>query len=148
MSGRDMKMDDPSKKKRYLFTRLNSHGSGRLSGDQFCVYIANRIVIPRLTANQLARFETGELTLDTLTKQYIRSKLEYQYATVATSAEAYELERQCRSGQFFGCKPLLNPYEPAATATRRKARARKPKAKGGDAQLSDLTDSHADECGS
>ncbi len=28
---------------------LAAHAAGRLSGDQFCVYVANRIVIPAIT---------------------------------------------------------------------------------------------------
>jgi hypothetical protein len=37
-----------SKKKYGLVTRLASHASGRLSGDQFCVYVANSLAIPDL----------------------------------------------------------------------------------------------------
>ena len=48
MSGREIEKYkySNSKKKYGLINRLNSHASGRLSGDQFCVYVANRIVIP------------------------------------------------------------------------------------------------------
>ena len=92
-----------------LTTRLASHASGRLSGDQFRVYVANRLVIPGLTAEQLGQFSSGELTLDALTRQYIRDRLEYQFACVESSAEAFALERQCRDGSVFGVKPLLNP---------------------------------------
>jgi hypothetical protein len=92
-----------------LATRLASHASGRLSGDQFCVYVANRLVIPSLTPEQLARFATGELTLDQLTRTYIIDRLEYQFACVGSSAEAFALEKRCRQGVTFGAKPLLNP---------------------------------------
>lgn len=100
----------PSDKQRYgLVTRLHSHANGRFSGDQFCVYVANRLVIPTLRAEQLALFATGELNLDRLTKAYIRERLAYRYAVVESSGEAYSLERQCREGLVFGAKPLLNP---------------------------------------
>ena len=92
-----------------LITRLASHASGRLSGDQFCVYVANRLVIPSLGQEQLAKFSTGALTLDILTKTYVNERLEYQFAKVGSSAEAYALERRCREGDVFGVKPLLNP---------------------------------------
>jgi hypothetical protein len=108
MSGREL--EKASDKQRYgLVTRLHSHASGRLSGDQFCVYVANRLVIPSLRAEQLALFATGELNLDRLTKAYIRERLEYQFAVVETSGEAYSLERKCREGTVFGVKPVLNP---------------------------------------
>jgi hypothetical protein len=55
-----------------LEPRLNSHASGRLSGDQFCVYVANRFVIPSLRAEELPLFESGRLTLDTRTKTFIQ----------------------------------------------------------------------------
>ncbi len=54
-----------------LWTRIASHASGRLSGDQFCVYVANRYVVPKLTPIELSQFASGELNLDALTKRYI-----------------------------------------------------------------------------
>lgn len=63
ISGREL--EKASDKQRYgLVTRLHSHANGRLSGDQFCVWVANR--------------------------------LEYQFAIVESSGEAFSLERQCR----------------------------------------------------
>lgn len=96
-------------KKQGLFTRLASHASGRLSGDQFCVYVANRLVLPTLTQDALSRFATGEFRLDLLTKKFIHEQLEYQFVCVNSAAEAYALEEQCRQGRIFGAKPLLNP---------------------------------------
>ena len=57
-----------------LTTRLASHASGRLKWRQFCVYVANRLVIPTLTAEQRSHFASGQLTLDMLTRQYIRNR--------------------------------------------------------------------------
>ncbi len=86
MSGREV--EKAGDKSRYgLVTRLHSHASGRLSGDQFCVYVANRLVIPLLRPEQLAQFASGELNLDRLTKAYVHERLEYQYAIVASSGE-------------------------------------------------------------
>ena len=108
MSGRGI--ESASDKRKYgLITRLSSHASGRLSGDQFCVYVANRLVIPQLTPDQLPRFATGELRLDALTRTYINDRFDYQFTCVETSAEAFGLEMRCRSGEIFGVKPLLNP---------------------------------------
>lgn len=85
MSGRSFDPAIAATKARHgLVTRLNSHASGRLSGDQFCVYVANRLVIPKLNSSQLASFETGQLTLDQLTKQYIRERLSFQFTTTST----------------------------------------------------------------
>ena len=110
MSGRDIENAKHNKKSKYgLITRLGAHASGRLSGNQFCVYVANRIVIPSLTPEQISRFESGELTLDTLTKKFIREHLEYQYAIVDSSARAYAMELLARNGTLFSQKPRLNP---------------------------------------
>ena len=110
MSGRDIENAKLQGKKKYgLVTRLHSHASGRLSGDQFCVYVANRLVIPNLKPEDLPRFQSGELKLDTLTKNYIHDHLQYQYCIVDTSKEAYRIEKEARRGILFDEKPLLNP---------------------------------------
>ena len=70
---------------------------------------ANRIVIPELKQSQLNKFRDGTVTLDQMTKKFIRTKLEYQYLLVDRSQDAYDLENHCRSGAIFGRKPLLNP---------------------------------------
>ena len=108
MSGRSLEQN--SERPRYgLTTRLASHATGRLSGDQFCVYVANRLVIPTLVPDQLAEFATGVLRLDTLTRAYILDHFEYQFAVVPSSTLAFDLERRCRQGLAFGTKPFLNP---------------------------------------
>ena len=61
MSGRQIELAATQEKKKYgLVTRLNSHASGRLSGDQFCVYVTNRLVIPNLKKDDLGKFTTGD----------------------------------------------------------------------------------------
>ncbi|MBW3140562.1 hypothetical protein KUV56_13760 [Ferrimonas balearica] len=110
MSGREIERAIAAGKKRFgMVTRLGSHASGRLSGDQFCVYVANRLVLPTLSPEQLPKFSTGELRLDYLTKQFIHDHLDYQFVLVDSSTEAYELEMRARKGELFGQKPLLNP---------------------------------------
>ena len=109
MSGREIEKKRDSKKKYGLITRLHSHASGRLSGDQFCVYVANRLVIPSLQQDDLPKFADGELKLDSFTKTYIHNNFEYQYCLVDSSAEAYEMELKARNGELFGQKPILNP---------------------------------------
>ena len=110
MSGRQLNHPDAAIGKQCgLLTRLNSHASGRLSGDQFCVYVANRLIVPDLALEDLPKFRSGDVSLDKLTRQYIRERLEYQFACVASGKEAFALERECRSGKTFGVRPLLNP---------------------------------------
>lgn len=111
MSGREIeKVKREGGKKEYgLVTRLRSHWSGRLSGDQFCVYVANRLVIPGLRPEQFPEFAKGKLTLDALTRVYIHQHFEYQYRITETSAEAFGIEAAAKKGEVFGRTPLLNP---------------------------------------
>ena len=110
MSGRGFNPESVNHKKKHgLVTRLQSHASGRLSGDQFCVYVANRLVIPAIQTDQLVLFKSGKLSLDQLTKAYIHERLDFQFTVTRTGSEAYLLEEECRSGIVFSVKPLLNP---------------------------------------
>jgi hypothetical protein len=110
MSGREIEKAIKNGKKKYgLSTRLASHASGRLSGDPFCAYVSNRIIIPELKQSQLNKFKNGLVTLDQMTKKFIRTKLDYQYLLVERSQDAYDLANHCRSGAIFGVKPTFNP---------------------------------------
>jgi hypothetical protein len=109
MSGKGIEAVTAARTRFGLYTRLNSHASGRLSGDQFCVYVANRLVVPDLKPDQLTRFANGELNLDTLTKAYVRQHFSYSYVLVDTTAQAFALERDAQRGGVLGDKPLLNP---------------------------------------
>lgn len=108
MSGRQVEQH-AHRSKYGLVTRLEAHWNGRLSGDQFCVYVANRLLIPHLQDEQREQFRSGELTLDMLTRRYIREHFEFQHAISGSSAQAHRLEKHCRQGEVFGQKPLLNP---------------------------------------
>ena len=77
-----------------LFSRLNSHASGRRSGDQFCVYVCDRFVVPRLTSMEQQEIGQGTLSLDGLTREFIRGRLSYRFVATAGGEEAFELERQ------------------------------------------------------
>ncbi|WP_210755059.1 hypothetical protein [Gordonia paraffinivorans] len=113
MSGRAMSLDmetpgEPTKPKG-LWTRLNSHAAGRRSGDQFCVYVCDRFVVPCLTADQQARIGDGTLSLDVLTKKFIHDHLSYRFVTVINGHEALSLERDVQRGALVIGKPFLNP---------------------------------------
>ena len=109
-AGKDLeKATKLGKTKFGLITRLNSHAIGRAAGDQFCSLLANRIVIPSLTSSQLNKFKNGSVTLDQMTKKYIRANVEYQYLVVDNFQDALDLEGHCKRGAIFGQIPFLNP---------------------------------------
>ena len=94
---------------RGLRDRLNSHASGRRSGDQFCVYICDRLVLPTLTQDEIQEVARGALSLDARTRIFIRDQLSYRFVVTDDKAEARELERLVRTEGLSGQAPLLNP---------------------------------------
>ena len=93
-----------------LFGRLRSHANGRRSGDQFNIYICDRFVIPTLTSEQLAAVGAGELSLDTLTRDFTRQHLAFRYVFTETGDEARKVKAEIRrSGLPRSGQPFLNP---------------------------------------
>jgi hypothetical protein len=88
--------------------RLNGHASGRRSGDQFCVYVCDRLVIPSLH-NRLEDLRSGALSLDQETRAYIRERLGFRWIAVAGPAEAFSMERTIQRGHLPAGRPFLNP---------------------------------------
>jgi len=94
----------------FLRGRLQSHASGRRSGDQFCIYVCDRLVLPQLTARQLADIGDGKLSLDAMTHRFIHERLSFRFVSTADGPAAYALEREIkRDGLLAFSKPLLNP---------------------------------------
>lgn len=91
------------------FGRLNSHASGRRSGDQFCIYVCDRLVLPMLH-NRLADVASGELRLDAETKAFIRRELGFRLLPLSSPAEAFDVERHLCTGKSAAGYPLLNPH--------------------------------------
>jgi hypothetical protein len=93
--------------KRGLYTRLDSHASGVRSGDQFCVYVADRFVLPALTPEEIVGISKRELIFDHLVKKYIHTHLHFRYTTTHDGKEAEKLEIEARFGAL-GSLPFLN----------------------------------------
>ena len=93
-----------------LWGRLDSHASGRRSGDQFCIYICDRFVLRKLGADEIQEVAKGRLSLDVLTKTFIRENLSYRYLVTNNGRNAREIESEIRRNglEAFG-QPLLNP---------------------------------------
>jgi len=108
MSGRT-ELDPESVKRKGLWTRLDSHAKGRRSGDQFCIYVCDRLIVPTLSADQLLAIGDGSQSLDAMTKQYIHEFLSYRFAATLDSTSAFRLERQIKNGALDAGKPILNP---------------------------------------
>lgn len=116
MAGRSLTVEDIANHRqstsiriRGLYSRLNSHAGGRRSGDQFCVYVADRLVLPTLSKEEIEQISIGNLSLDNLAKRYIHANLSYRFVEVPDSEQAFLVENAIRSGVLNCSKPLLNP---------------------------------------
>jgi len=116
MAGRSIDIGDHEKPEAQVSTRnkglrdrLNSHASGRRSGDQFCIYVCDRLVLPSLSQHDVAEVAAGQLSLDARTRIYIRERLTYRYVVTASGGEARELEEAVRIGDLGIPRPILNP---------------------------------------
>jgi hypothetical protein len=98
-----------AKKATGLGTRLSSHASGRRSGDQFCVYVCDRLVLPTLEPAQILAISKGELSLDRVTREYIHRELTYRYVVVTDGAAAFAIEDLAARHGLNGLRPFLNP---------------------------------------
>ena len=90
--------------------RLNSHRSGRRSGDQFCIYIQDFYVLPSLIKTLKENkeeyvFEKGRL--DREVGNFIRENLRLKYLSVQKD-DVVDLENRIREGKY-GRAPKLNP---------------------------------------
>jgi hypothetical protein len=94
---------------RGLWERLNSHASGRRSGDQFNVYVADRLVLPTLARAQVTAIADAALSFDALVRDYIRDHLGFRFTVTSTGGEALEIERTIRGGALQAGPPFLNP---------------------------------------
>ena len=110
-SGRNLRPHEiqAARKPKGLVTRLKSHRSGMRSGDQFCIYICDRFIIPELDSQTQQKLADGERLLDGLTRKFIRGKLSYRFITTNGSEAARRIENQVREGILNAGKPLLNP---------------------------------------
>ena len=99
-------------KKREPLTRIIEHSSGRRSGDQFCIYVHDFYIIPKLVKEGIFIPKKG--LLDNLTKDYIRSNFSYRFVAFNTDNSdviVRNLEKKIKSGAF-GLSPSLNGTVP------------------------------------
>jgi hypothetical protein len=93
---------------RGMHTRLASHASGVRSGDQFCVYVADRLVLPQLTPVEIETIAATRNHFDRIIKKYIHDNLTYRFSEAADGQAAAEWEDHLRLNGWRGRLPLLN----------------------------------------
>lgn len=98
-----------------IYTRLASHAAGRRSGDQFCVYVADRLVLMNLSQDDLEEIASGRHRMDVFVRRYIHDNLLYRFAVLSDGATALRVEAMIRTGEWGFGIPLLNPDRKAAS---------------------------------
>src|SRR5262249_3610269 len=110
MSGRGMTVETIRRNTpQGIYTRLRSHASGRRSGDQFCVYVADRLILPSLSQQDITAIASGRHQMDAFVRRYIHENLSYRFVMVPDGAAAYTVEAAIKNGQWEHGRPLLNP---------------------------------------
>ena len=87
---------------------MNSHASGRRSGDQFCVYVCDRLVLPAVQ-DRIDDIAAGRFSLDQATRDYVRAELGFRMAQVIDGRQALQVERLVQRGALAAGQPLLYP---------------------------------------
>jgi hypothetical protein len=101
MSGRGITADTVRRNTpQGIYTRLQSHASGRRSGDQFCVYVADRLVLPTLSQEDTGAIAVGRHQMDAFVRRYIHENLSYRFVMVPDAATAFA---KLRSKAANGC---------------------------------------------
>ena len=65
--------------------------------------------MPELTPSQQQQLAAGTLSLDSLTRAFIRERLAYRFITTADGIDARKLEEAVRRGALSADKPYMNP---------------------------------------
>jgi hypothetical protein len=91
--------------------RLRSHWSGRRSGDQFCVYVADHSVLPSLTREQIEAIAAPQPTLymDDLVATVVREQFGFRVAVAPDYVAALAIEGAIKAGALAAGRPRLNP---------------------------------------
>ena len=99
IAGRSLDLAAEHKRKRGVRDRLDSHGSGRRSGDQFAVYVCDRLVLRTLSRGQIQQIAAGEISLDASTRVYNHEDLSYRFAATMSYTEAMNIETAFARGE-------------------------------------------------
>ena len=95
--------------KRSPLSRMISHASGVRSGDQFCVYIHDFYVVPKLV--EMGVYEPSKGLLDKLTKAYIHENLFYRFQVIEgpdSDRKVRDMENEIKRGTYGFPAPVLN----------------------------------------
>jgi hypothetical protein len=91
--------------------------------------VADKLVLPSLSGQDLADIAAGKLLLDDFVYVYVQDRLAYRVSITPDVIVARALEDVARGGGLKAGKPLLNPL-PAPTRASKAARASQIRSRG------------------
>jgi hypothetical protein len=92
-----------------IYTRLQSHASGRRSGDQFCVYVADRLVLLTLSSEDIEDVASARHQMDAFVRRYIHENLSYRFVLLPDGSAAYAVEKTIKRGEWEYGPPTSIP---------------------------------------
>ena len=71
--------------------------------------MADRLVLPTLSQENIADIASGRHQMDAFVRQYIHQSLSYRFVMLSDGAAAYAIEAAIKNGEWEHGRPLLNP---------------------------------------
>ena len=72
-------------------------------------YVADRLVLPTLSQDDIAAIASGRHQMDAFVRRYIHENLSYRFVMLSDGAAAYAVEAAIKNGDWEHGRPLLNP---------------------------------------
>jgi hypothetical protein len=94
--------------------RLRAHWTGRRSGNQFAIYVADHYVLPELSRDQIEAIAADDpsLFVDDLVARVVRERFSFRVAIAPDYTSALGVETAVKAGELSGRRPRLNPHRP------------------------------------
>jgi hypothetical protein len=108
-AGKTGQVPTDDRKTQGLWNCLWRHASGRRVADRFCLGVCDRFLIPGLTRSQQDAIAEGAISLDELTRQFVRDRCVYRFVVTPDDRTSEAVYRQVRDGALAAGAPLLNP---------------------------------------
>lgn len=102
-------MRKAGERRKALWSRLHAHASGRRSGDQLAIYIADCFIVPSMTRAEIEAVASRTLEVDGLVRRYVDEHLAFRWVETPDAATAVAVEQRIRRGGWAHGKPFLNP---------------------------------------
>ena len=92
---------------------MQQHANGSRSGDQFCLYVADRIILGTLNKTDIREITDGVQSIDKRVMKYVRERYAFRYFVTSNGREAKEIETDIKEGKSAEAKNVSLEVQPA-----------------------------------